>query len=222
MPRKTPGPPCQVCSAPSVAKGLCDKHYRRLKQYGNVEATLRPDDWGRRHKHPLWQSWKWTKRAGRVAAWNDFRTFVQDVGDRPGENHTLRRRDVRLPAGPDNFFWAEPVAPEVDRSKLEGRAAYMRAWNAKNPIRAKHHNLKKMFGIGIADYERLLVEQKGGCAICGQRDEWFSLAVDHCHDKGHVRGLLCSQCNRGLGLFADSLERLQNAVAYLEKSKRLI
>lgn len=221
MPRKTPGPPCQICQKPSVAKGLCDLHYRRLKKFGHVDATLRPADWGQRHKHPLWHSWKWSARSGRVKAWDDFWAFVSDVVERP-EGSMLRRRNLEMPFGPDNFYWSDPVTSDADRATLAGRAEYMRAWNRKNPLKTKHYKIKKCFGIGIDDYERMLAEQGGGCAICGQRDEWFNLAIDHCHDKKFVRGLLCSQCNRGLGLFLDDPERLRNAAAYLDRSKRLI
>lgn len=79
-----------------------------------------------------------------------------------------------------------------------------------------------MFGIGIAEYEQMLHEQNGKCAICGQEDEHFNLAVDHCHSKGQVRGLLCSQCNRGLGLFKDSPDLLAKAAEYLRWAKRLV
>lgn len=98
----------------------------------------------------------------------------------------------------------------------------MKAWREKNPFLAKEHDLKKNYGISLAEYDSLLNEQGGRCAICSQEDEWFSLAVDHCHDKKHVRGLLCSQCNRGLGLFKDRPELLEAAAKYLRNPKRLI
>ncbi len=221
MPRKTPGPPCQACGAPSVAKGLCDKHYRRQKQYGNVDTTLRPDDWGQRHKHPLWHSWKWTSRAGRVKRWDGFWDFVADVGERP-ERSILKRYKPDLPFGPDNFFWSDPSTSDADLKTLEGRAKYMREWSRKNPVKTKGYRLKKAYGIGYDEYSAMAVKQGGGCAICGQKDEWFNLAVDHCHEKGFVRGLLCGQCNKGLGLFADNPERLRAAAAYLERNQRLI
>ena len=81
--------------------------------------------------------------------------------------------------------------------------------------------MKKVYGISIEDYDRMLKEQGGGCAICGvtapgERTKYF--AVDHCHATGKVRGLLCVKCNRGLGLFNDHVQRLQNAAEYLKRS----
>jgi hypothetical protein len=66
----------------------------------------------------------------------------------------------------------------------------------------------------------MLQEQDYKCAICGNEDEVEGrrLAIDHCHDTGHVRGLLCGKCNRGLGLFYDDEELLQNAIKYLKNA----
>lgn len=82
--------------------------------------------------------------------------------------------------------------------------------------------MKKMYGISIGDYDRMLEEQGGGCAICGvkvpsERTKYFT--VDHCHTTGKVRGLLCTKCNRALGMFNDNPQRVQNAVNYLQRSK---
>lgn len=57
---------------------------------------------------------------------------------------------------------------------------------------------------------------KGVCAICGGIDEHRSLAMDHCHETGVVRGALCMGCNTGLGQFKDNPGLLRKAVAYLE------
>lgn len=80
--------------------------------------------------------------------------------------------------------------------------------------------LLKKYGITHDDYERLLKEQDGGCAICGtkdprQRSEYFH--VDHDHATGIVRGLLCSPCNQGLGYFQENVEVMARAIAYLAK-----
>ncbi len=81
-------------------------------------------------------------------------------------------------------------------------------------------NYKHRYGITLEDYDNMLKEQGGCCAICGSSDSKchgrMNFAVDHCHETGKVRGLLCNDCNRALGLFQDSSEILDKAVKYLE------
>lgn len=75
---------------------------------------------------------------------------------------------------------------------------------------------KRAYGLSQGDYDALLEAQGGVCAICGgvgSRD----LAVDHDHETGRVRGLLCGKCNRGLGFLDDSSERLRAALRYLKQ-----
>lgn len=57
------------------------------------------------------------------------------------------------------------------------------------------------------------------CEICGEKDPRRSLAVDHCHTTGKVRGLLCDNCNKALGCFKDSISSLENAIRYLKEKK---
>lgn len=95
-------------------------------------------------------------------------------------------------------------------------------WAANNREKARDSRLKSVYGLPIGDYERLLAEQGGGCAICGttvpgSRTERFH--VDHCHDTGEVRGLLCSGCNMGIGQLKHDQARLLSAQAYLDKAK---
>lgn len=81
-------------------------------------------------------------------------------------------------------------------------------------------NLIRRYGITLAQYNQMLLEQNHCCAIC-QRPQtdftrWF--AVDHDHETGAVRGLLCSNCNQGLGHFQDDLMLLRAAIKYLEEA----
>lgn len=87
----------------------------------------------------------------------------------------------------------------------------------------KCHNLRR-FGINYKDYVRMLDEQNGGCAICGNcestanvRGKTSLLAVDHNHETGKVRGLLCGKCNKAIGLLNDNPQLLQNSINYLTK-----
>lgn len=91
----------------------------------------------------------------------------------------------------------------------------------QNPKRRASHLLRK-YGITVDEYDRMLAEQDGGCAICGQSPETqrarFTtyLVVDHCHDTGRVRGLLCEPCNLLLGRWNDDPALLRRAADYLE------
>jgi len=83
---------------------------------------------------------------------------------------------------------------------------------------AREKALGAKFGITEEDYKKLFDKQKGCCAICGvdYTASTRNLDVDHCHDTNIVRGLLCNNCNRGLGHFQDDPEILQKAVLYLD------
>ena len=77
------------------------------------------------------------------------------------------------------------------------------------------------YGLTIADYECLWAEQDGKCAICGTSDpdhHCGTLLVDHDHETGRVRGLLCNCCNRGLGSFKYDPDRLSAAIEYLART----
>lgn len=72
------------------------------------------------------------------------------------------------------------------------------------------------YGLTLADYNAMLAAQDMACAICGQRSD-KPLHVDHDHETGEVRGLLCNSCNTGLGFFKDRIRLLAAAIVYLEE-----
>jgi hypothetical protein len=89
--------------------------------------------------------------------------------------------------------------------------------------RFRDAKLRKNFGITLVEYEGILAAQGGVCGICRlpersidpRNGELFALAVDHDHTTGRIRGLLCANCNRGIGLFADDNALLLRAAAYV-------
>lgn len=72
--------------------------------------------------------------------------------------------------------------------------------------------LKRTYGMTSTEYDSLKKAQNGGCAICASV---VKLAVDHDHKTGKIRGLLCHNCNRGLGMFYDNTSSLREAIKYL-------
>lgn len=87
-----------------------------------------------------------------------------------------------------------------------------------NPEKHKEYGLRRMYGLEISDFNKMIEDQNGCCLIC-EEFYGFKLAVDHDHDTGNVRGLLCRKCNSGIGLLGDSIENLLSAAAYLRETK---
>lgn len=100
--------------------------------------------------------------------------------------------------------------------------AYRREHNATPERRRKQRDTyyRRTFGISADDFDAMLESQGGGCAICRKRPERLaSLHVDHCHGTGRVRGIVCVNCNQGLGQFNDSPELLLRAAEYLAQGR---
>ena len=103
------------------------------------------------------------------------------------------------------------------RKKSQAQA---KAWQKANPGKRKAQRLMITHGIDLSDFRDMLAAQNGCCAICGHSDtsnpKIFPV-VDHCHDRGRIRGLLCMNCNQGLGKFQDSPQLLMLAAAYIAR-----
>lgn len=87
-------------------------------------------------------------------------------------------------------------------------------------IHDRRAKLKRKYGITLLEYHELIAEQNFRCAICGRlasEERYKRLHVDHCHETESVRGLLCTNCNNGIGRFMDSPELLMAAADYLTK-----
>ena len=84
----------------------------------------------------------------------------------------------------------------------------------------KHAHWKREFGINPQLYEDILASQGGVCAICrGACNSGRAMALDHDHETGMIRGVLCHKCNRGIGLLRDDPNLLRAAANYLEASR---
>ena len=109
--------------------------------------------------------------------------------------------------------WCKPCT--IARSKNHAKT---------NPTKRKDQDnkyyLKKKFNLSVAEYDKLLENQNGVCAICKKVEirKNSRLSVDHCHYSHEIRGLLCRSCNLGLGYFYDTPGLLKNAINYLQKN----
>lgn len=92
----------------------------------------------------------------------------------------------------------------------------------------KTKKLKYLYGLTYEEYMAMLKEQNDKCAICNNKEQVFNhqskkvqkLCVDHDHDTGAIRGLLCTACNKGLGHFKENADRLLNAHLYLSEGTK--
>jgi len=102
---------------------------------------------------------------------------------------------------------------------------YDKAWRKSNPakvVKNRRTGLLKKYGLTEDDYNNLLAKQNYACAICKStdpNDRWNRFHIDHCHTSGKVRGLLCTQCNTGLGKFYDNIKSLSTAIEYLKSAQ---
>lgn len=136
-----------------------------------------------------------------------------------------RQPGVAVPAG---FKWCpdcDSVKPVAEFPRTTGKASgyhsYCLSCHNARGVESKtrlhggtrEYHLRHRYGIGQAEVDEMLAEQGGVCAICGAADPKH---VDHDHRTGWVRGILCFNCNGGLGQFRDSPEFLAGAITYLK------
>ena len=92
-----------------------------------------------------------------------------------------------------------------------------RSWNWSG-LERRDAIIRRQYGITQAEYEGLAEFQGHQCAICGKDDVYRALDIDHDHNTGEVRGLLCTNCNTALGRFKDDIDGLERALYYLKNT----
>jgi hypothetical protein len=172
-------------------KGLCHKHYRRVRLYGDINANFR--DTG---SPPC--SVEGCDNVSRARTWCTKHYQMWQAHHDPLYVPPTKAERGLIPHGTPHGY-----------NHYRCRCDICMSWK-----RAYHRaNLLGRYGLVEADFERMRNEQAGCCAVCDQPTQKFH--IDHCHDTGKVRGLLCGPCNQGLGFFRDNPDRLMAAAAYL-------
>lgn len=166
--------------------------------------------------------WKRTlQHCSNFTVWKDFGAFSEWVSGEP-KGWVVGPVDPTKPLGPDNAMWRDKPESKYDRTNPESMKAYRKERREAKPDMYRGHELKRNYGMTVADYAKMLEAQNGVCAICNKPETHVKngkiamLAVDHCHTGGQVRGLLCVNCNQGLGQFKDDISTLERAIAYLK------
>lgn len=139
-----------------------------------------------------------TSRSESREAYNEYmRLWRRENSERINEKNREKRR-------------ANPELAKLDNERRRAR---------HNPLVNRDTMLKNNYGITLDRYQEMYSSQDGKCAICGDSKADCGkdgLVVDHCHDSGAVRKLLCTHCNKGLGQFREDTQRLSKAIEYLK------
>lgn len=113
------------------------------------------------------------------------------------------------------------VTQKKYRMKNQEKCRWLsKQWREANPGYQRNFLMKKKYGIGVEEYNKLLQQQNGRCYICQDLSENGRdgfLHIDHDHSTGKIRGLLCSTCNAGLGMLKDHPDILMKAAFYLSR-----
>ena len=108
-------------------------------------------------------------------------------------------------------------------TKCHKLAANGKIWCDSCSEKYKYNSLYYTYGLTKQDYDVLFDKQKGVCGICGKSESKvykgvaWKLSVDHDHNTGKIRGLLCNNCNRALGLMQERKEVLYSAIKWISQ-----
>ena len=177
-------------------------------------------------KHPLYAAWheihRYKGKYNVCPRWDDFWLFAEDVGERPPQRSALRRVDRKQGFFPSNVEWRIYQQSGAHKDK----AAYGRQWRKDHHRQCRSREVERRYGITLDEFDAMLERQGHKCAICEQPESVQttksgvrrSLSIDHCHETGKVRGLLCMKCNSLIGHGDDNVETLRRAIEYLDNS----
>lgn len=225
----------RICSEPdckSRSRGWCNAHYLAARKRGDFVPAARetkaprlagPDE--RKCSHPDCPRRYFSRDLCNLHYGQAYRNGVLPPRqlELPFNRHSLSRID-REAATADCSICGPGVRVRVRvRRYPQCWTLYVnrprKPWSRANgrrrtPEQRRAMTLRQEYGLTVAAFAQMEVAQGGACAICGETPS-KRLHVDHCHETGRVRGLLCQACNVGLGFFRDDPGRLTRAVGYL-------
>ena len=151
-----------------------------------------------------------------------YATYCKDCKNERSRRHYNATREMRLEQmrqdrikDPQKYRerykkyygkYRQEIRERVKKQRAEDNTMYRNQW------------LRQKYGITVDDYNAMYEKQLGMCQICGVHSSELSkpLHVDHCHETGLVRALLCTRCNAGIGQFLENTETMLSAIEYLK------
>ena len=179
---------------PFCARRMCKSCYRQWRKQFHGELPPRPE----RVLGPLPDEVVAERREHKQSYMRLWRKKNKDLVTAANRKLNDRRKAKLLEDNPDYRFRRRHPTP-IDRRRAQ-----------------RADRLMSVYNLTAEEYQRIFDEQAGVCAICRLSSGVKSLAVDHDHATGIVRGLLCGRCNFGIGIFDDDTDRLMAAVSYLK------
>ncbi len=134
------------------------------------------------------------------------------------KNETQEQKEKRLAR--KRACWARHKAKYTEShakwfsENRDKQREYFSRYYAEHKDVQRERRVMNEYGVGIDYINEKIIEQDGKCAICGKTEK---LVVDHDHETGKIRGMLCNKCNTAIGLLGDSLDGIQLAVNYFTK-----
>lgn len=195
---------CSVegCASGVMARMMCSKHYNRMRNKGST------GDQRKNAAGPC--SMDGCDRPRAAFGRCDYH-YRKEINPKP-----KIRREGRTCAHCGSEIAAEKNSRATFCSRDCKDKERVASGRAREDVRRYYFN--KTYGLTLAEIDELLDQQGRRCAIC-RTDEWGGrhggYVVDHCHKTGQVRGLLCSECNTGLGKLKDDPDLLRRAIEYL-------
>lgn len=119
-------------------------------------------------------------------------------------------------------YWSNP-----EKARAEARRMQSKRWHALSPEertqRGRKQTLKTNYDLTVEEFDKMLEAQGNRCLLC-ETSDWGSKSpcVDHNHNTGKIRGILCHKCNSGMGLLGDNPELLIKAAEYLQQAEEVV
>lgn len=209
---------CTKCKIEKPVEEFYRKKGRKTGRRSECKScqTIYNDAWRKdnvekyRESNKAWQKANPEKYKQIVAAWA-----------KANPEKTRASNEAWRKANPERRKEIERASKKKNEKKVKNTARTYRE-QPKNKRSRRDTDLKRKYGIDHQEFDRMVVEQNGTCACCGgppskNKGGSFVLHVDHDHETGNVRDLLCGPCNKALGLLRDSSKMANLAYIYLKK-----